>query len=94
VKATLAATPGEPTDPVETQFGFHIILLEKPLVALPMDEVTDEVRTAALGGLSAIDVFLTDAAKASDVYVDPRFGTFSGGILAPPGAATSTTTGS
>jgi foldase protein PrsA len=94
VKATLAATPGEPTDPVETQFGFHIILLEKPLTPLPMDEVTDEIRTAALGGLSAIDVFLTDAAEASDVYVDPRYGTFSGGILAPPGATTSTTTGS
>ncbi|HEX9259429.1 MAG TPA: peptidyl-prolyl cis-trans isomerase [Acidimicrobiales bacterium] len=94
VKATLAATPGEPTDPVRTQFGYHIILLEKPLVPLPMDEVTDEVRALALGGQSSVDVFVTEAAKKADVYVDPRWGSFSDGLLTPPGTTTSTTTGS
>jgi len=92
VTAALAAKPGTPTQPVKTQFGYHIILLEKPLQVLPFDQVKDEARSVALGGTTAVDTYLAEATKNADVYVDPRFGTFADGTITPPASKSTATT--
>lgn len=67
VDAALEATIGEPTDPVASPFGYHVIVVR------PFDEVRDE-------GIEEIyadtGVRFRQASRAADVHVDPRFGYF------------------
>jgi PPIC-type PPIASE domain len=83
--ATAAATQpiGVPSDPVQTQFGYHIIL------------VTDQPSASALASAS-IDEILSRSAGHKHVAVDPRYGTWNrrtGQVLPPavPGAVPAAT---
>lgn len=69
VEAALAATLGEPTDPVQSMFGWHIILLR------PWDEVADDPEARAV--FDDVGVRFRRSARAADIRVDPRFGAFS-----------------
>lgn len=62
VEGALAAEVGEPTDPVLSDFGAHIILLR------PADESLD-----GLAALVASPGFLV---RGADIHVDPRIGTY------------------
>ena len=62
VEGARAAVPGEPTEPVETSFGWHVIL------ARPFEEVEDSV--VAIHGAELFAEYLA----AADVSVDPRYG--------------------
>jgi parvulin-like peptidyl-prolyl isomerase len=63
--AAIDAEIGVPTEPVETEFGFHIIRVR----------TVDEVR-AELGDYFASAEFAITATVAdADIYVDPRYGT-------------------
>lgn len=68
VEAALAAEVGVPTEPVQSQFGYHVILVR------PYDDIATVPE--------ARDVFDSDgvrfrrAARAADVRVDPRLGAF------------------
>ena len=46
-KASFALNPGELSEPVKTQFGWHLIQLEEKKAAgqKPLDEVKDQIRT-------------------------------------------------
>ncbi len=61
-EAAAAAVPGEPVGPVQTQFGWHIIL------ARPYDEVASAVDTAV--GQQLFDEHMATIA----IEVDPRYG--------------------
>jgi hypothetical protein len=67
VEAALGAPVGEPTEPVESEFGWHVILV-RPFEDLGEDEVT-----ALWSNESAR---FQRALTSLDVYVDPRIGTF------------------
>ena len=62
----LAAEPGVPSQPVKSQFGWHVILIR------PFDEVGDDLVT--LVGSAPGDAALTGALGTADITVDPRYG--------------------
>jgi len=66
VAGAIDARPGEPTAPVQSPFGFHIIL------ARPFDEVADVVATAAGSRLFA------EYLATADITIDPRYGRWDG----------------
>jgi parvulin-like peptidyl-prolyl isomerase len=62
----LAAKAGEPTEPVQSQFGYHVILVR------PFDEVGEDL--AALVGTAPGDAALSGRLATADITVDPRYG--------------------
>lgn len=90
-----AATPGVVTGPVQTQFGFHLILLRERRVQ-PLEEVADEIRqellSSAQGEFAAL---VTEAAQKAEVKVNERYGRFdkkagpTGAVIPPTSPSTS-----
>jgi peptidyl-prolyl cis-trans isomerase C len=70
VAAVYGATPGKPTQPVQTQFGFHVILVDH----IGKAPIADVRSTIASDIASDELTKLYDTAK---ITVDPRFGTWN-----------------
>ncbi len=66
--AALAAKPGVPTEPVESDFGFHVLRL------LPYDESGDQLEQFYAQGYVQARIAIDDA----DVSVDSRYGVADG----------------
>jgi hypothetical protein len=66
VDAAIAARPGVPTEPVQSQFGFHVILVR------PFDEVADAVRNI-VGGSASLEAEERLVTGAS-AEVNPKYG--------------------
>lgn len=64
VQAARVAEIGVPTEPVESQFGFHVIRVRT------FDEVSDELT----GYFASPDFAVAVALTGSDIYVNPRYG--------------------
>lgn len=64
VEAALAADVGVPVGPVETQFGYHVIVVR------PFDDVVEEA-----AALYSSERF-AELAPGAGVYIDPRYGAF------------------
>jgi foldase protein PrsA len=62
----LAARAGVPTDPVKSQFGWHVILVR------PFDEVATDL--TKLVATSPGEIALGGALGTADVTIDPRYG--------------------
>jgi foldase protein PrsA len=76
VQASRVAVIGVPTDPVESQFGFHVIRVRT------YDEVSDELGPY----FASPDFAIALAITGTDVYVDPRYGALNeGGVVVPLG---------
>ncbi len=74
--AAVAAPVGTPTDPVQTQFGFHILLV-KDRPQAPFEAVRTQVKTNLNNeSQNAFREFLSKAAQTAKVTVDPRYGKF------------------
>lgn len=73
VDAALAAEVGVPTAPVESDFGYHIIVVR------PLDEVRAELDPFFASADFAINLTI----EQLDVYVDPRYGTIEAGVVVP-----------
>lgn len=83
--ATVAAPIGEVTQPVETDFGYHVILVENRTVATA-EEVLPLVEEQLV--VVAIDAWLLDAVATADVTVGADYGTWetepSPQVVPPP----------
>ena len=87
VAGAKTAKVGEPTAPVKTQFGFHIIKLDKPLPTI--ESLHDNLVT--YGGQQSLKQFIDKSRKEAVVTVDPHYGMWdaaSGGILPTKAAGT------
>lgn len=76
--AVLEAEPGVPTGPVETQFGWHVILVSDRQVPGLDDmraEIAAELKTA--GSQDVWIAWLTDSLAAADVEVEAEYGTWT-----------------
>ena len=72
-EATVALEPGEVSQPVKTQFGWHVIyLVDKEVTPF------DEAKAGLLEPLAAreFQAWLTDRAEELGVEVDPKYGRF------------------
>ena len=76
VEAALDAEVGVPTDPVESQFGHHVILV------LPYDDIASLPEARAV--FDSDGVRFRRAARAADIRIDPRFGAFDPGFGVVP----------
>jgi foldase protein PrsA len=70
VEGALAAEVGVPTQPVESQFGFHVILVR------PFDEIREGLVPLLQG--TASQVRLGELVADAEVTVSPSIGTWSG----------------
>jgi parvulin-like peptidyl-prolyl isomerase len=99
-----AATVGTVTDPVKSQFGYHLILVRERRADPTYDQVKDDVATALdQQSGAALDTLLAQLTcdEATSVSVDSRYGSWdrsscadaAGGLakVTPPGRATTTT---
>jgi foldase protein PrsA len=84
-EATVSATIGEVTGPVETEYGFHVIVVEERTVAAP-EEVLPFMEEQVI--FAATDAWLLDAVTTADVTVDEQYGTWetepSPAVVPPP----------
>lgn len=84
-EATVAAPIGEVTEPVETEYGFHIILVEDRTVAT-VDEVLPFMEDQVI--FTATDAWLLEAVTTADVTVEAEYGTWetepSPNVVPPP----------
>jgi foldase protein PrsA len=77
--AAMAAEIGEVTEPVETQFGFHLILVSDRTEADPADLPSDEELTQQLTDqavATAANDWFIEQVEAATVEVDEEFGTW------------------
>lgn len=69
-----AATVGVPTDPVQSQYGFHIILITKVEDSL-FEDSKDAVKSTLLSkGDDKFAAWQKDALAKAKITVDPRYG--------------------
>lgn len=76
--ATLAADLGVPYGPVETQFGWHVILVHDrvmPNFEEARAQLAEEMKAGA--GEQLWIEWLTGALTAADVHVEPEYGTWT-----------------
>ncbi len=77
--AAATATIGEVTDPVESQFGFHLVLVESRVGPPSLAEVRDqlEAQLSQQRGQQLFEEWLVAVVTGADVQIDPRYGTWS-----------------
>lgn len=93
VAGARSATPGVPSEPVKSEFGYHLIKLDKALGVPSFDEAQATVEAASQERRTAparqyFDTLISEARVA----IDPRFGTWNpatGDITPAAGAAPS-----
>lgn len=69
VDGALAATPGEPTDPIKSEFGYHIILVR------PWTEVATEA--TRIIGQAGVEERVRSVLAEAEISVDPSIGRWS-----------------
>ncbi|MGH8914814.1 MAG: foldase protein PrsA, partial [Acidimicrobiia bacterium] len=67
------AEVGVPSQPVETEFGFHVILLGDDQIPSE-DEIIEQLTTVAIG--TATNEWFLEQVAAAEVTVDERYGTW------------------
>ena len=100
LEAAFAAEVGQVTEPVQTQFGYHLILVSSAEVP-PFEEVEPQIeQLLSEGDGGAFNEFLRSTTCEADVEVASRYGSWDtstceeGGLgaVTPPEGPTTTTT--
>lgn len=73
VEASLALEPGQISEPVQTQFGWHLIYLVSRDVQ-PFEQVRDQL--LATQSATAFDTWMRDQLKTAEITVNPKYGSF------------------
>lgn len=73
--AAFAADVGEVTEPVETQFGFHLILVSSAEVPA-FDDVEAQIDEILAGGEDPFNAFLVEATCERDIEVASKYGSW------------------
>jgi parvulin-like peptidyl-prolyl isomerase len=88
---------GEPYGPVESQFGWHLLLVEERTTQ-SFDEVSADIRAqleaqAAAGPQEALAAWIDEAAATADVSISSRYGRWDAeqGTVVPPEGPSSIT---
>ena len=77
LKAAFSQPVGQVGQPVQTQFGYHIIKVTSRQVA-PFDQARQQVQQAmGQGGGQQLQQWLTDSLKKATVKMNPKFGKFN-----------------
>jgi foldase protein PrsA len=81
-QAALALRPGEISEPVQTQFGWHVILLVSS-ERQPFEEVRDQLAQQSAG--EAFQTWFEQRLTAAEIEVNPRYGRFdpATGLITP-----------
>jgi len=91
IKAVQTQPIGVVGDPVQTQFGYHLILVRSRTVP-PFDQIVDRARDKVVTASKAkLQEWINSAVGSAKISVNPRYGTFDKQQLAvvPPVAPTS-----
>lgn len=89
-----SAEEGEVTDPVQTQFGYHLILVNSKGLQ-PFEDVEAQIRTQLeTPAEDPLSTFLSEALGDAEIEVNPRYGSWDEETLTvvPPEGPESTTT--
>ena len=71
VQGALALEPGEISDPVQSQFGWHVIRLVRRDVA-PFEDAREQLRAAQV--VPVFEAWLLEQLEVTGIEVNPRFG--------------------
>lgn len=84
--AAMAAELGVPTEPVESSFGYHIILVNDRTIPT-FEESAETVRAELVDStaITEVNAWYLDVVKAATVTVDPAFGTWETDANGIPG---------
>ena len=78
--AAFAANKGDIVGPVKSQFGFHVIQVEDKRDAVPIEEVSDKIKTQLRGDL--VQKYIEELKKGATI-TDPA-GTAGAATVTPP----------
>lgn len=82
-EAAFALPVGQVSEPVETEVGFHLILVQERR-ALPFEEVQAQVMETLEGErVPLFATFVNDVTCEAEVEVNPRYGTWTGACEDP-----------
>jgi foldase protein PrsA len=93
-QAALTATIGEVTGPVETDYGFHVLIVSARTPLTREEYLADPWSALSDTQLSAIwATWMGEVLEAADVWVAADYGTWTPTGIEPPAGETTTTTG-
>ena len=87
-EATLGAVIGEVTGPVESEFGYHVLIVDSR-DAQPLDEIRVELQASLVGQQAGalFDDWVFESLGAADIVVTERYGTWQTeptfGVISP-----------